>query len=207
MFFAKKVPIAVIFRKGPSPFTRMILWHTNSDTFEFGQWIKGTVKRATMSCDGKYIALKIYPEKPRKRSIWAHPAHICVSKPPYFSAIEVIESAQPGRVLEFDWHGNLNVNAKKIKSYATNSCPLNRIAYNWIESFLATLGYSKGIAADHFMIDSSNGPARGKDQRGRTILIEKGCIYTIDNGAPKLLLDTNDMQFEAIAPPPGTQDW
>ncbi|MCB0826468.1 MAG: hypothetical protein KDC26_09780 [Armatimonadetes bacterium] len=185
----------------------MILWHTDIDTFEHGQWIKGTVKRATMSRDGKYIALRIYPEKPRKRNIWTHPAHICVSKPPYFSAIEVSESAQPGRVLEFDWYGNLNVNAKKIKSYATNYCPLNRIVYNWIESFFATFGYSKGIAADHFVIDSSDGPARGRDQQGRTILIEKGCIYAIDNDSQKLLLDTNDMQFEAIAPPPGTQDW
>ena len=42
VILARAAPIAVIFRRGPSKLVELIKWHTDTDTFERGQWFKGT---------------------------------------------------------------------------------------------------------------------------------------------------------------------
>lgn len=40
---ARKAPIAVIFRRGPSKRVLLVLWHTDNDQFHEGQWLKGRI--------------------------------------------------------------------------------------------------------------------------------------------------------------------
>ena len=88
--FAREASRAVIFRRGPTDFTQLILWHTDSDKFEFGQWFKGRVyvRRADLSPDGtKFI---YFVNKINKRNIedkgYTY-AWTAVSKPPYYTAL------------------------------------------------------------------------------------------------------------------------
>jgi hypothetical protein len=45
MIFARKSPVAVIFRRGPSKWVQLIKWKTKTDEFEPGQWFKPTVAK------------------------------------------------------------------------------------------------------------------------------------------------------------------
>lgn len=66
LFFilARKAPVGVIFRRGPSKWVQIIKWNTKSDTFESGQWFHGRIyeQRCDLSPDGTkllYFAQKI----------------------------------------------------------------------------------------------------------------------------------------------------
>ena len=51
---ARNAPRALIFRRGPSKWTQLILWHTQTDTFEDGAWFNGRIysERCDISPDG-----------------------------------------------------------------------------------------------------------------------------------------------------------
>ncbi|QYK52329.1 MAG: hypothetical protein KF824_08670 [Fimbriimonadaceae bacterium] len=89
---------AVIFRRGPSKVTQMLLWDFSSDVVTPGQWLKAKVHTSDVlvSDDAKFVAYMAadyrYKAK-RKFGFW--PEHlrgnlyrwIAVSHPPYFTAI------------------------------------------------------------------------------------------------------------------------
>ena len=52
---AREAPVAVVLRRGPTDWARLSLWHTDTDTFEHGQWIKGRIyeRRSDVSADGR----------------------------------------------------------------------------------------------------------------------------------------------------------
>lgn len=88
VYLAVRAPIAVILRKGPSAWTRLSIWHRDTDEFEHGQWFRGRVyeRRCDLSPDGSlfaYFALK--PPGPGNEigmDSWA-----AVSRPPWFTAL------------------------------------------------------------------------------------------------------------------------
>jgi len=81
--------MGVVLRRGPTDWARLSVWHTNTDTFEHGQWIHGRVyeRRSDLSPDGSlfiYFVLKIGGRRgthPRWQDTW-----IAISKPPRFTA-------------------------------------------------------------------------------------------------------------------------
>ena len=91
VILARDAPQAVVIRRGPTEWTRLSLWHTDTDLFEHGQWFKGHVyaERSDLSPDGRlliYFAAKwttytLDPQTPYDTS-W-----IAISKPPYFTAL------------------------------------------------------------------------------------------------------------------------
>ncbi len=88
VILARKAPAAVILRRGPSDWVRLIAWNTAEDRFEGGQWFHGHIytRRCDLSPDG---SLFIYfagrhgangdPTIPRT---WT-----AISKPPYLTAL------------------------------------------------------------------------------------------------------------------------
>jgi hypothetical protein len=87
VYLAAKVPLAVVLRRGPSAWSRLSLWHTDTDTFEHGQWLHGRVypRRCDVSPDGSLFAYFVHkatggPDV--KVDSWA-----AVSRPPYFTAL------------------------------------------------------------------------------------------------------------------------
>jgi hypothetical protein len=89
VFLARDAPLGVVLRRGPSAWARLSLWHTDSDTFEHGQWIKCRVyeRRADLSPDGSLFA---YFARGAPRTPGAEPgadSWLAVSRPPYFTAL------------------------------------------------------------------------------------------------------------------------
>ncbi len=90
VFLAREAPIAVIFRRGPSEWAQMIKWHTDTDTFEVGQWLHGRIypEYCDLSPDGQllvYFAGKFNQKTMRDDKF----AWTAISKPPYFTALDI----------------------------------------------------------------------------------------------------------------------
>src|SRR5215469_4929229 len=57
MIVARRSPVAVIFRRGPSHWVQLIKWDTGNDTFQTGQWLHGRIyeRRCDLSPDGSLL--------------------------------------------------------------------------------------------------------------------------------------------------------
>ena len=93
LFFilAREAPVGVIFRRGPSKWTQIIKWNTNSDTFEFGTWFHGQIypERSDLSPDGTkliYFATDYSNSKKNKESKFPE-AWTAISKVPWLTAL------------------------------------------------------------------------------------------------------------------------
>ncbi len=87
VILARDTNRAVIIRRGPSKWVRLILWHTDSDTFEGGQWLCGRIygERCALSPDGKlflYFATQWHKAGNGYMGSWS-----AISKPPYLTAL------------------------------------------------------------------------------------------------------------------------
>ena len=72
VILAQNAPTGVILRRGPSAWVQLILWHTDTDRLEYGQWFRGRVyeRRCHLSPDGMlliYFANKIGARTIRSR--------------------------------------------------------------------------------------------------------------------------------------------
>lgn len=86
---ARRAPIGVIFRRGPSKRVQIIHWGTATDTFTPGQWFHGRIyeRRSDLSPDGKfliYFAQKINRRTTASDYTYAWTA---VSRPPFLTAL------------------------------------------------------------------------------------------------------------------------
>lgn len=80
---ARKAPLGVIFRRGPSKRVLLVLWRTDADEFVEGQWLKGRVyeRRCDLSPSGKRL---VYFAADYKKPYFTWTA---VSRPPYLTAV------------------------------------------------------------------------------------------------------------------------
>lgn len=90
ILFARDAPVGVILRRGPSRKVRLLLWHTNTDVIEPGQWLKGRIyeKRVSLSPDGKLFAYFAYGHSKRAHS-FEDAAWVAISRPPYLTALSL----------------------------------------------------------------------------------------------------------------------
>ncbi|MGF3022744.1 hypothetical protein ACQVP2_07940 [Methylobacterium aquaticum] len=75
--------VAVIYRRGPSRQTCLIRWDLADDTFEVGQWFKGSVypARSSLAPDGEHLLTFMGSFRPPFVT-WT-----ALSRPPYFTAL------------------------------------------------------------------------------------------------------------------------
>ena len=80
---ARKAPLAVVFRRGPTRQVLLVQWRTDTDEFYEGQWIKGRIyeRRCDLSPSGKRL---IYFAANYKTPYFSWTA---ISKPPYLAAV------------------------------------------------------------------------------------------------------------------------
>jgi hypothetical protein len=80
---ARRSPVAVIFRRGPSKNVLLIRWDTSRDTFEHGQWLKGRIyeRRCDLSPDGDLL-LYFAANYKQPYGSWT-----AISRPPYLTAV------------------------------------------------------------------------------------------------------------------------
>jgi hypothetical protein len=88
VYLARRAPVAVVLRRGPTDWARLSIWHTDTDRIEHGQWIKGRVyeRRSDLSADGTLFAAFVRQSGNRNRGAdtW-----IALSRPPFFTALAV----------------------------------------------------------------------------------------------------------------------
>jgi hypothetical protein len=90
VILARRAPVGVIFRRGPSKLVELIRWDTATDTFERGQWFKGRIYQeySDLSPDGSlliYYATKMQPHNqrdPEHYRTWT-----AISRPPWLTAL------------------------------------------------------------------------------------------------------------------------
>lgn len=80
---AREANRAVVFRRGPSKWVQLLLWHTDTDEFQEGQWFKGRIyeRRSDLSPNGKLL---VYFAADHKEGYFSWTA---VSKPPFLTAL------------------------------------------------------------------------------------------------------------------------
>ena len=80
---ARNAHRAVVFRRGPSKRVQLLLWHTDSDKFDDGQWFKGRIyeRRCDISPNGTHL---VYFAANYKLPYFSWTA---VSKPPFLTAL------------------------------------------------------------------------------------------------------------------------
>lgn len=87
VYLARDAPIGVILRRGPSAWARLSLWHTDTDTFEHGQWLRARVfeRRSDLSPDGSLFVC--FVRKTEGRTLPNRDTWVAVSRPPWFTAL------------------------------------------------------------------------------------------------------------------------
>ena len=195
-YFASKAPICVIARRGPTRHSQLCLWHTDTDEFIPGQWLHGHVNRATLSSDGKYFAVGVMGAKPRGRLAGEQYQLVC--RPPYWTAIEGWHKPLCLGLVAFLPDDRLVCPPYPAEfGNATTPCPFIREGYGW------------PLVCDskQEIVDASQGPASGFDQRGRRILFESGQVFLDSECGKQLLWDSNPFQFEQFVAPDWAITW
>jgi len=97
VLLARKAPLGVVIRRGPSKHVCTLLWNRRHDTFTLGQWLKGRVyeRRSDLSPDGKYL---IYFAMSGQISSETGGAWTAISRAPYLKAIGLWRKGDT-------WHG------------------------------------------------------------------------------------------------------
>lgn len=81
---ARKAPRAVVFRRGPSRVVLCLSWHTDTDRFEEGQWLRARIyeRRSDLSPSGERLVYFAASFKPHGPGSWT-----AVSHPPWLTAL------------------------------------------------------------------------------------------------------------------------
>jgi hypothetical protein len=102
VLLAREAPVGVILRRGPSQWTQLIKWNTDTDAFEPGQWLKAQI--LTYSCDlspnGKLLIYGAYRHGNSRFNPDIGDSWTAISKPPYFTALVLFYSPFGGYFVE-----------------------------------------------------------------------------------------------------------
>lgn len=87
--FATSGSQAVVFRQGPSRWTRMLAWCTRTDKITPGQWIRGKIRHFAINGDASLVLVNVQSYRRRPHDVTYDSPWIALSQPPWFSALAV----------------------------------------------------------------------------------------------------------------------
>ncbi len=133
---AREAPIGVILRRGPSKWVELILWHTDTDNFDHGQWFKGTIynRACDLSPDGSkflYFGSKYHLQRwdattnQHDRTImyeWT-----AISTPPYYTALALWPYLGPDNA----WGGHFMDNSTLYLRGTSNTPAQGALPNGW----------------------------------------------------------------------------
>lgn len=87
VILARDAPVAVVIRRGPSSWTHLTLWHTRTDVFTPGAWLRGRIyeEKCDLSPDGELLVFAAY-QGGRLRTSYTD-SFTAVSRPPWLHAL------------------------------------------------------------------------------------------------------------------------
>jgi hypothetical protein len=196
--FAAKAPVAVILRRGPTRSVKMIIWHTNTDRFEDGEWWRGRVyeDKCGLSPDGRLFVYFGYQWKPRyvPEGFFAFTA---VSRPPNFRPVALWPA-------DGTWGGggHFTDNKRLVLNYGEGALPEPHPLYP--PQGFETAGHASCSADTRpnqgFRLDPVEYPGAdwlGKDHTGRRVFTKAGALYRLVRNQEILVRD-----FNPDVPPP-----
>jgi hypothetical protein len=169
VILAREAPKAVILRRGPSDWVQLILWHTDTDILEYGQWFKGRVyeRRCDLSPDGKLFLY--FVRKKNKRMIQDEAytyAWTAVSKPPFFTALALWpkgDSWNGGGFFEDNSTIHLNHNPERLQPHPDHQPQGLTIVQEYDGKGEDFLIYNKLLARRGWSVLQEGGRWRSKD--------------------------------------------
>ncbi len=175
--FAATASLAVILRRGPSRSVKMLLWHTNTDRFEDGEWWRGRVyeDKCGLSPDGRLFVYFGYRWKPRyiPEEVFAFTA---VSRPPSFRAIALWPAGDT-----WGGGGHFADNKHLVLNYGEGALPEPHPSY--LPRGFQVAGQANSAAAARpnqpFELDPAEYPASdwlGTDHKGRRVFTKAGAL-------------------------------
>ncbi len=88
VILARRAPIGLVFRRGPSKWVLLSKWNTQTDTVARGQWFHGRIyeRRCDLSPDGKFLVYFAFNGKmdAENKGSWTG-----ISKAPYVAALAI----------------------------------------------------------------------------------------------------------------------
>ena len=89
VLLARRAPVGIILRRGPTEWWRVTLWDTQRDRFQGGQWFRGRIypEKCDVSPDGKLFVYFAGKWRPRNRALGYRDTWTAVSHPPYLTAL------------------------------------------------------------------------------------------------------------------------
>lgn len=87
VYLAHDAPLGIVLRRGPSAWTRLSLWHTDTDVIEHGQWFRGRIyeRRSDISTDGSLFLYFARKDGARSGGMDGVDSWLALSRPPWLS--------------------------------------------------------------------------------------------------------------------------
>lgn len=201
LYFARETPRAVILRQGPVRQFRMILWHTDTDRFEDGQWVKQNVytERCAISPDGRHF---IYFMLDGKWHTQAEGAYTAISRPPHFTALALFPegSTWGGGGTFIDDRHFVATGGEDIIGQARGLERLRRVAptpenaTGLVRADGSRAALAPEVRRRLLEGDGWRPPLDRYDTQG-------GCLYRRRGGDMEMIRDFTAMRFERVTPP------
>lgn len=89
VYLARRAPLGVVLRRGPSRWSQLSVWHTDTDTFEHGQWMRGRIyqRRSDLSPDGSLFVYFVRKDGARSPDLKQVDSWVAISRPPWFTTL------------------------------------------------------------------------------------------------------------------------
>lgn len=199
--FAKEAPIALVLRRGPTKWTQIIRWHTDSDKFEEGHWFHGKIysERCSLSPNGKLFLYFAF--KKSKADEGYEQTYTAISKPPWLTALALWP--QGGT-----WGGGgLFVSNSEVElGYTTEFShhPMHppvglKINYGLKLNYDPNAGLP--ISKDEI------GIITGEDLSGKSFIAREGKIFRIKNKKERLIADFANTEINPMPSPGWAKIW
>jgi hypothetical protein len=196
--FAARAFVAVILRRGPARRVKMVLWHTNTDDFDEGEWWHGRIyeDKCGLSPDGRLFVYFGYQGKPRyvPEGFFAFSA---VSRPPSFRPLALWPAGST-------WGGGgwFRENRKLRLNYRADSLPKPHPSFHphGLEIVGVPTDCSEIDPSKTFHLNSADYPGAewvGKDHKGRVVFTRSGILYRLIRNQEIVVRD-----FNPDEPPP-----